>query len=150
MFAANALGWWAPKIRAGEVVRWPYLAVPTAPIDERDIAAVAVRALTEDGHAGAEYVLTGPESLTQLEQIATIGRAVGRPVRAEEISPDDARRELLPAFGGSAVVVNYLLEAWSAARGHPAFLSGTFARLTGAAPRTFSHWAADHAAAFRS
>ena len=56
MFAANALSWWAPQIRAGDVVRWPYLAAPTAPIDERDIAAVAVRALCEDGHAGAEYV----------------------------------------------------------------------------------------------
>jgi uncharacterized protein YbjT (DUF2867 family) len=64
MFAANALRWWAPQIRAGDVVRWPYLSVPTAPIDERDVAAVAVRALCRDGHAGAEYVLTGPQSLT--------------------------------------------------------------------------------------
>ena len=48
MFAANALSWWAPQIRVGDVVRWPHLAAPTAPIDERDIAAVAVRALCED------------------------------------------------------------------------------------------------------
>jgi dihydrofolate reductase len=41
MFAANALRGWAPQIRVGDVVRWPYLAAPTAPIDERDIAAVA-------------------------------------------------------------------------------------------------------------
>jgi uncharacterized protein YbjT (DUF2867 family) len=61
MFAANALRWWAPPIRADDVVRWPYLAAPTAPVDERDIAAVAVRALREDGHARAEYVLTGPQ-----------------------------------------------------------------------------------------
>ena len=54
MFAANALNWWAPQIRVGDVVRWPYLAAPTAPVDERDIAAVAVRALCEDGHAGAD------------------------------------------------------------------------------------------------
>jgi uncharacterized protein YbjT (DUF2867 family) len=45
MLAANALWWWASQIRAGDLVRWPYLAAPTAPIDERDIAAVAVRAL---------------------------------------------------------------------------------------------------------
>src|SRR2546430_2533601 len=44
MLAVNARNWWAPQIRAGDVVRWPYLAVPTSPIDERDIAAVAVRA----------------------------------------------------------------------------------------------------------
>ena len=74
MFAANTLAWWAPRIRAGgDVVRWPYAAAPTAPIHERDIAAVAVRALCEDGHAGAEYVLTGPQSLSQSEQVSTIG-----------------------------------------------------------------------------
>src|ERR1700733_8041800 len=95
MFAANALRWWAPQIRVGDVVRWPYLAAPTAPIDERDIAAVAVRALFEDGHAGAEYVLTGPESLSQREQLSAIGRAIERSLRIEEISPDEARRELL-------------------------------------------------------
>src|SRR5215813_1999346 len=79
MFAANALAWWAAKIRAGNVVRWPYAEVPTAPIHERDIAAVAVRALFEEGHDGAEYVLTGPQSLTQSEQVAMIGEVIGRP-----------------------------------------------------------------------
>jgi uncharacterized protein YbjT (DUF2867 family) len=78
MFAANALNWWAPQIRAGDVVRWPYLAAPTAPVDERDIAAVAVRALCEDEHAGAEYVLTGPQSLSPFEQVSAIGRVIGR------------------------------------------------------------------------
>src|SRR5947208_3626986 len=81
-----------------DVVRWPYLAVPTAPIDERDIAAVAVRALCEDGHAGAEYVLTGPESLSQGEQIVTIGEAIGRTLRVEELSPEEARSELAAIF----------------------------------------------------
>src|SRR5690348_7920878 len=95
MFAANALIWWAPQIRAGDVVRWPYFSTPTAPIDERDIAAVAVRALCEDGHAGAEYVLTGPHSLSQFEQVSIIGSVIGRSMRIEEISPDEARRELL-------------------------------------------------------
>ena len=63
----------------------------TAPIDERDIAAVAVRALCEDGHAGAEYVLTGPQSLSQFEQVSTIGRVIGHSLRIQEISPDEAR-----------------------------------------------------------
>src|SRR5689334_25358926 len=89
MFASNAVGWWAPQIRAGDIVRWPYLQVPTAPIDPRDIAAVAVRTLCEDSHSGAEYVLTGPESLSQFEQIATIGRVLGRQLCIQEISPED-------------------------------------------------------------
>jgi uncharacterized protein YbjT (DUF2867 family) len=148
MFAVNALSWWAPQIRAGgDVVRWPHVAAPTAPIHERDIAAVAVRALCEDGHAGAEYVLTGPQSLSQSEQISTIGGVIGRSLRLEEISPEQARRELLaimPAF-----VVNMLLDAWAAAIGQPALMTSTVAEITGAPARTFRDWATDHAAEFR-
>ena len=147
MFAANALSWWAPQIRAGDVVRWPYLAVPTAPIDPRDIAAVGVRALCEDGHAGAEYVLTGPQSLTQFEQVSTIGRVLGRSLRIEEISPDEARRELLSI--GPLPAVNMLLQAWAAALGQPAHVTSTVAEITGTPARTFLEWANDNAAEFR-
>jgi uncharacterized protein YbjT (DUF2867 family) len=142
VFAGNARHWWAPQIRAGEVVRWPYLSAPTAPIDERDIAAVAVRALCEDGNAGAEYVLTGPQSLTQLEQVSTIGRVIGRSLQIEEISPEEARHELrIPAL---------LLNAWAAAIGQPAFVTSTVAEIKGRPARTFLDWATDHAAEFRA
>ena len=147
IFAANALSWWAPQIRAGnDVVRWPHAAAPTAPIHECDIATVAVRALCEDGHAGAEYVLTGPQSMSQFEQVQTIGSVIGRSLRMEEISPDEARRELLaimPAF-----IVNMLLDAWAAAIGQPALVTSTVAEITGAPARTFHEWANDHAAEF--
>src|SRR5215831_13949064 len=103
IFAANAKAWWGLQIRSGDSVRWPHLAVPTAPIDERDIAAVAVRALCEDGHDRAEYVLTGPESLRQAEQIATIGGVLGRSLRLEDISPEEARRELLAVIPAPSV-----------------------------------------------
>lgn len=147
MFAANALRWWAPQMRAGDVVRWPHLAAPTAPIDERDIATVAVQALCEDGHAGAEYVLTGPESLSQFEQVTTIGRAIGRSLRIEEVPPAEWRREMLarePAFP-----VNMLLDAWAAAIGQPALVTSTVAQITGTPARTFRVWATHHAAEFR-
>jgi uncharacterized protein YbjT (DUF2867 family) len=78
-FATNARIWWAPQVRAGDVVRWPYPDAVTSPIHERDIAAVAVRALCEDGHAGAKYILTGPQSLTQRDQVRTISDAIDRP-----------------------------------------------------------------------
>ena len=147
IFAANARFWWASQIRAGDVVRWPYASAPTAPIHQQDIAAVAVRALCEDGHAGAEYLLTGPQSLTQAEQVHTIGTVIGRPLRMEEISPDDARREslsLMPLF-----VANMLLNAWAAALGQPALVTSTVREITGTPARTFSEWATDHAADFR-
>jgi uncharacterized protein YbjT (DUF2867 family) len=148
MFAANARRWWAPQIRAGDVVRWPHAAARTALIDERDIAAVAVRALCEDGHAGAEYVLTGPESLTQVEQVVTIGGVLGRSLRFEEISPEEARREWLARMPAS--VVDMLLDAWAAAMGQPAHITSTVEQITGAPARTFHDWAAEHAVEFRA
>jgi uncharacterized protein YbjT (DUF2867 family) len=141
MFAANALHFWAPQIRAGDLVRWPYLAAPTAPIHERDIAAVAVRALCDDGHAGAEYVLTGPQSLTQLAQISIIGDVIGRPLRIEEIAPEDPENAPLPRM---------LLGAWAAAIGQPAYVTSTVAEITGSPARTFRDWATDHAAGFQN
>lgn len=146
MFAANALSWWGPRIRAGDVVRWPYADVPTAPIHERDVAAVAVRALLEDRHQGAEYVLTGPESLSHREQVATIGEGIGRPVRFEEISPEEARHEL--PFPPPAM--DMLLKAWAAALGHPALVTSTVAEITGRPARRFRDWVADHAGELRT
>jgi len=148
MLAVNALGWWAPQVRAGDIVRWPYVSVPTAPIHERDVAAVAVRALCEHKHAGAEYVLTGPESLSQTDQIFTIGRVLGRSLQVEEISPDEARHELF-ALMPSVAVINMLLDAWAAASGQPAFVTSTVKEITGTSARTFFDWATDHALQFR-
>jgi uncharacterized protein YbjT (DUF2867 family) len=133
-------------MRRGDVVRWPYLSVPTAPIDENDIASVAVRALCDQGHHGREHVLTGPESLTQREQIATIGRAARRTLRIEEISPEEARHELLAIM--PLVAINMLMDAWHAAQREPALVTSTFADVVGHAPQRFAGWAAAHAAEF--
>jgi uncharacterized protein YbjT (DUF2867 family) len=146
MFASNTLHWWAPQIRDGDVVRWPYAAAETAPVDERDIAAVAARALLEGRHAGGDYVLTGPESLSQAAQVHAIGEAIGRPLRFEELSPDEFRRETAGTWPGG--VVEMLLAAWRAALGRPAFVTSAVHEILGSPPRTFYQWAADHAAAF--
>jgi uncharacterized protein YbjT (DUF2867 family) len=148
MFASNVLHWWASAIREGDVVRWPYGAAETAPIDERDIAAVAARALHEDGHAGGDYVLTGPESLSQAEQVSVIGATLGRPIRFEELSPEEFRRETAGSWPGP--VVDMLLAAWGATIGRPALVTSTVADVVGSPPRTFRQWVADHADAFRA
>jgi uncharacterized protein YbjT (DUF2867 family) len=148
MFALNARHFWGPQIRSGDVVRWPHLAAPTAPVDERDIAAAAVRVLSEDGHAGKEYVLTGPQSLTQYEQIATIGNVIGRELRIEEVSPDEARRVWLTDMPPS--VITKLLDAWAAAIGQPAFVTSTVQEVTGRQARTFLDWVTANASEFRA
>jgi uncharacterized protein YbjT (DUF2867 family) len=147
IFASNALAWWAAPIRRGDAVRWPYGAAETAPVDERDIAAVAARALYEDGHDGGDYVLTGPESLSQAEQVRIIGDVIGRPIAFEELSPDDFRRETEATW--PRPVVEMLLSAWGATMGRPAFVTSTVSDVIGSPARTFRQWVVDHATAFR-
>jgi uncharacterized protein YbjT (DUF2867 family) len=146
MFASNAVFWWAAAIRAGGVVRWPYGAAETAPIDERDVAAVAARTLQEGGQAGRDYVLTGPESLSQAAQAAIIGEVLGRRITFEELSPDEFRA----ATAGSwpRPVVDMLLAAWAATMGQPALVTTAVSDILGTAPRSFRQSAADSAAAF--
>jgi uncharacterized protein YbjT (DUF2867 family) len=148
MFASNARVWWAGPIRTGDVVRWPYGAAETAPIDERDIAAVAARALCEDRHSGGDYVLTGPESLTQAAQVSIIGECLGRRIRFQELSPEEFRRETAGIWPARAV--DMLLAAWGATIGRPAFMTSAVPDIVGVPARTFRQWVVDHADAFRS
>jgi len=147
MFASNTKGWWAEAIRQGDVVRWPYGQAETAPVDERDIAAVAARALLEEGHGGRSYVLTGPESITQAEQVEAIGEALGRRLRLEELSPDGFREAVAGRWPERAVEM--LLAAWGATLGQRAYVTSTVADITGTPARSFRDWARDHADAFR-
>lgn len=106
------------------------------------------QALTEDGHAGATYVLTGPETVTRAEQVRLIGEAIGRPVRWEEQSRQDARPELIALFGDEAFA-DRALDAWAGLVRQPERVTSTEAELTGASARTFRQWVIDHADAFR-
>src|SRR5262245_58015727 len=146
MLASNPLFWWATAIRAGGVVRWPYGAAETAPVDDRDVAAVAARTLHLDSHVGADYVLTGPESLSQAEQVSIIGDVLGRRIPFEELSPDEFRIETEGSW--PRPVLDMLLAAWGATIGTPAFITSTVFEILGSAPRSFRQWVADHASAF--
>jgi uncharacterized protein YbjT (DUF2867 family) len=145
-FALNCRNWWAPQIRNGDIVRWFHGAAETAPVHEQDIAAVAVRALRDERHERRDYVLTGPESLTQREQLAIIGGAIGRNLVFDEVSPDVARQEVLA--GWPAWVADMLLSAYAAAVDRPALVTAAIEEVTGTPARTFREWATDHAAEF--
>jgi uncharacterized protein YbjT (DUF2867 family) len=146
MFASNVVAWWAAPIRDDGVVRWPYGAAETAPVDDRDVAAVAARTLYQDGHAGGDYVLTGPESLTQAEQVTIIGDVLGRPITFVDLPPDEFRAETEGAW--PRPVVDMLLTAWAATMGRPAFVTSTVSDILGSPARSFRQWVADHTSAF--
>jgi uncharacterized protein YbjT (DUF2867 family) len=149
MFAANCIDWWGAAFRADQLIRWPLLQAPSAPIDPTDVAAVVAHTLVDSTrtHAAQNYVLTGPSSLTQLEQLEIIADTIDRPLRCEDLSADEARRVLVPPF--PLPVLDMLLAAWTAALGQPEYVTDTVADLLGRPARTFREWARDHALAFR-
>jgi uncharacterized protein YbjT (DUF2867 family) len=146
-FATNALWWWGPQIRRGDVVRWPYGAAAMTPIHEQDIAAVAVRALLDEGHHGKKYLLSGPESLTSSKQVEIIGAAISRPLRFEEIPAETARHALLAVMPRE--IVEVLLAVLPRLTVGPAPITNLVGQITGTQARTFREWASDHAADFR-
>ncbi len=84
-------------VLAGEVAL-PVGDVPEPFVDADDIADVAVAALTEDGHAGELYELTGPRLLTFADAVGEIADATGRDIRVTPVSHHDYAEELEPAL----------------------------------------------------
>jgi hypothetical protein len=102
MFATNTLQW-AEQIRHGDVVRGPYAQATAALVHEKDLAALAAAGLLDrsGAHDGAVYTVTGSESLTTAEQVATVGRAIGRDLRYEgpgQARPSRCRQPTRPGY----------------------------------------------------
>lgn len=147
-FATNTIGLWAAQIRRGDVVRGPYAASVSAPIDERDVAAVAARALVGDDLLGRRLELTGPHSLTPPDMLATIGDAIGRNLRYQEIDPQAATAHLIDA-GFPAPFAHALLSMQAATVGRPALVTAEVKAVLGRPALSYARWVADHAGAFR-
>jgi uncharacterized protein YbjT (DUF2867 family) len=119
-------------------------------IDPRDVAAVAFVTLTQPGHVGKKYVLTGGEAMSYRQAAEIIGATIGKPVRFVDESPDQARarrvREGLPP----AVIESALaISAYQRAGGKTVTITTTVADLTGRPPRTVREFVREHAATFR-
>jgi uncharacterized protein YbjT (DUF2867 family) len=140
-FASNTLAW-APQIRATGIVRGAYGGAATSTIDERDIAAVAARALVTTEHGGRSYVLTGPESLSQRDKVRLIGEAIGRPLSWKEIPPQQVRDAMI-AQGLPEEVPDRLLGYLADCVERPGPTSTTVEQILGRRARTFAEWAAE-------
>jgi uncharacterized protein YbjT (DUF2867 family) len=147
-YDANALAW-SPQIRATGVVRGAYGDAATSAIHERDVAAVAARALVDAAHAGQAYLLTGPQSLTQRDKVRLIGEAIGRELSWQELPPEQVRQAML-AQGLPADIPDRLLGSSADYAKQPGPSSDNVAQILGRPALTFAAWAAEHAAAFRS
>lgn len=144
-FMANTREW-APSIRAESVVRAPFGAWASSMVHEADIAAVAMAALLEDGHAGRTYVPTGPAPLRRRDAVRMIGEAIGRAVRFVELTPEQAREHWKVTHPPE--VIEWFLQMGEYPEGN-AWVSPDVEKVTGRPGRTFAQWAADHAGDFR-
>lgn len=146
MFMSNTFQW-LPQLQAGDVVRAPFDHVRAAVTDPADIAAVAALALTAPGHEGRVYDLSGPEALTAADRVAVLGQALGRPLRFEAQSDEDARTEMSATT--PARYVDAFFDFYAGGSLDESRILPAVRELTGRPPRTFGQWATAHADAFR-
>ncbi|WP_067823263.1 NAD(P)H-binding protein [Actinomadura kijaniata] len=145
-FMANALDW-AESVRAEDTVRAAFVDRHSAMVHEADIGAVAATALTTPGHAGEEYVVTGPQALTVRDQVAAVAAARGREIRLVELSEDEAVARWR-AEGHDEETIAWFVETFKNTPPVGWTVVDTVERVTGRPARTFARWAAEHASAF--
>ncbi|MCX4909948.1 SDR family oxidoreductase [Streptomyces sp. NBC_00878] len=146
-FASNAL-MWAASIRDREAVRAPYADTGLPTIHPADIASVARAALTEPGHQGRTYALTGPEPVTARQQVEAIAAALGRDVPFMEISRQEAHARMAAVFGDEAA--DAVLDVTGGdVNDELLAVRDTVSRVTGSPARPFQQWAAENAGIFR-
>ncbi|KPC66610.1 NAD(P)H-binding protein [Streptomyces chattanoogensis] len=145
-FASNAL-WWAASIREHQTVRVPYADTGLPTIHPADIASVARISLTEAGHQGRTYALTGPERVTARQQVEAIAAALGREVPFAEVSRAEAHRHMA-AFLGDESADAVLDVTGGDVNEELLTVRDTVSRITGSPARSFSQWVSENVAAF--
>jgi len=120
-----------------------------AAIHSKDIASVAVHALTKPGHDGKIYPLTGPEALTVREQVSILAKAIEQSIAVVSIG-DDTARDVMVRSGMPTYLIEALLPFSPAIRsGAASQVMSTVEEVTGKRPRTFVEWAHENVALFR-
>ncbi|MDP9034415.1 MAG: SDR family oxidoreductase [Myxococcota bacterium] len=147
MFMSNALNW-APAVKAYGKIFQPYADGRIVPIHPRDVAAVAVKALTTPGHEGQSYPLTGPDALNMVEVAQILSEAVGKPIAYVPVT-EEAARDGMSKAGVPALLVEGLMQLAAFVRSGGGQVLPTLERLLGRRGLTWREWARENASAFR-
>lgn len=147
-FDSNAL-MWVPTIQSHDTVYGALGQTSLPSIDPEDIAEAAAVVLTQPGHVGKTYELTGPESLTTEQQVSTISDALGRPLKYVNV-PDAAAREAMVGMGMSPVYVEAMIGLIQTLRNIGRIdPTGDVRALLGREPRSFRQWVQGNLAALQ-
>ncbi|MEV0175462.1 NAD(P)H-binding protein [Streptomyces sp. NPDC050803] len=143
--AVNSLTF-AMQLQGGDVIRAPYTEAAFSAVHERDVAEAAARILVGGGHAGRAYDLTGPESLTQAQQVRVLGETLGRPLTVEDLDPEPVLKQMSQFMDPEFLAALFALMAQAV--GKPAPVTNVVEQITGHPARSYARWAADHRADF--
>lgn len=138
----------APQVAAEGRFYAPLAEAKTSMIDARDVAAVAARALTEEGHEGRVHELTGPEAISHRDIAQKLSTVLDRPVEHVEVSFEDARGGMVE-MGMPEWLADALFELFEVRQaGYTAGVTNTVAEIIGREPRGYEEFARDHREAF--
>ncbi|HVW44173.1 MAG TPA: SDR family oxidoreductase [Amycolatopsis sp.] len=133
-----------PSIREAGVFSQPLITAPVSFIDAGDVARVAARVLTTEGHDGRIYDLTGPQALTYVEAAEVFSDVLGKPVRYVH-HPDDEARAAMVSRGVPEFQADALIEVARAYRtGGADRVTSTVPDLTGETALTFAGFVRRH------
>jgi uncharacterized protein YbjT (DUF2867 family) len=149
MMMSNTPQWWAWTIQQQRTVSFPGGDGRVSPVDPSDVAAVARVVLTSDAHHGHAYDITGPESLTIGDMVATLSRVLGGPPIQYVDIPESVAADHMKKAGASDALAAAMVETLGAIRnGRFAHVADTVERLTGRRGRTFEEWCRANRVAF--
>lgn len=134
---------WAATIRAESKIRMGFVHRQSAIVHDADIAAVALVALTNEGHGGQSYVITGGEVLTPLQMVAEVSKAIGRDIKVIELSEAEAR-EQWRSEGFPDEVIEFFVWVQGNTPQVGYTTTQTIQEVTGRPPRTMAQWAIEH------
>lgn len=148
MFMSNSIEWWAETIKSQGKIYFPGGKGRVAPVAPYDVAAVAYNVLTQDGHSGNIYELTGPELLTINDMATIIGKSLGKPVKYISVPLFAAGLQML-LFGLDLKLIRAFLQLASELRsGRGAILTEIVPSLTGHPAQTFDEWCRENLDSF--
>ena len=149
-FMQNVVTFMAETIKTEAAFYSASGAAKIAHVDVRDIAAVAVKALTEPTHAGKAYTLTGPETLTYDELANELSKVLGRSISHISLSPSDLKHGML-AEGMPEAIADRMLDLERYYREDQASpITNDIKQVTGHEPRRFAQYIRDYALLLQS
>jgi uncharacterized protein YbjT (DUF2867 family) len=148
-FCMQNMLWFAPSIKAEDRFRMAAGAGRAALVDARDVANVGAAVLTEPGHVGRTYTLTGPRALDFAQVADLLSAELGRKIAFIDASISDFKQVVME-WGASDPYAEALLAVWRpvcAGRYEP--VTDDVRMITGVPPTDFAQFARDYAGAFR-